>query len=92
LRQLTRCLGEEARNFVQLHVEDWAHNAFVCAEKDRDALPLNPALAPAVLRQPHCDGHIFFAVAELSTLSPGLMEGAFDAGSDVAKRVSRTLS
>jgi monoamine oxidase len=91
LQQLVRCFGEGARNFVQFQVEDWAQNALVCAPKDLSNPPQHPGPAPAILRQAHGDGQIFFAVAELSTLSPGLIEGAFDVGSDVAKRVSATL-
>ena len=34
---------------------------------------------------------IFLAIAELSTLSPGLIEGALHAGTEVASRVTSTL-
>ena len=91
LRQLVRCFGEDANNLVQFQVEDRVQNALVCAPGDLSNPPQHPGLAPTILRQAHGDGQIFFAVAELSTLSPGLIEGAFDAGSDVAERVSATL-
>jgi len=91
LQQLVRCFGENARNLVQFQVKDWARNALVCAPKDLSNPPQHPGLAPTILRQAYGDGQIFFATAELSTLSPGLIEGAFDAGSDVAERVSATL-
>jgi monoamine oxidase len=91
LQQLVRCFGEDARHPVQFRVEDWAQNAFVCASRDLSSTPPHPDQAPAILRQAHGDGQIFFAIAELSTLSPGLIEGAFDVGSDVAEKISATL-
>jgi len=91
ITQLVRCFGEEARTTDYFHVEDWAENPFVCAPIDVTEPPQHPQLAPSLLRNPFWDDRVFLAVAELATVSPGLIEGAFHIGSAVAKGVAATL-
>ena len=91
ITQLVRCFGEKARTPDHLHVEDWAENPFVCAPTDITEPPQHPQLAPSLLRKPFWDDRVFLAVAEIATVSPGLIEGAFHIGSAVAKGVSVTL-
>jgi len=90
--QLVRCFGKDAAKPDYLHVEDWAENPFVCSPSDITEPPQHPQLVPSLLRKPFWDDRIFFAVAELSTVSPGLIEGAFYIGSAVANGVSESLS
>ena len=91
ITQLVRCFGEEARTPDFFHIEDWAENPFVCAPIDVAEPPQHPQLAPSLLRKPFWDDRIFLAVAELATVSPGLIEGAFHIGSQVARGVSASL-
>lgn len=92
IEQLTRCLGPEARHPAKLHVEDWATNELICVPRDLNEPPSHPDIAPEILRQPHGEGRIFFAVAETSTRSPGLIEGAFNAGRLTAGKVLESLA
>jgi monoamine oxidase len=91
ITQLVRCFGEKARTPDHFHVEDWAESPFVCAPADITEPPQHPQLAPSLLRKPFWDDRVFLAVAEIATVSPGLIEGAFHIGSAVAKGVSATL-
>jgi monoamine oxidase len=91
VKQLVRCFGTDAAEPDTLHVEDWAENPFICTPTDITEQPQHPQLTPSVLRKPFWDDRIFFAVAELATVSPGLIEGAFHIGTTVAKSVSETL-
>ncbi|MGB8623672.1 MAG: amine oxidase, partial [Paracoccaceae bacterium] len=47
----------------------------------------HPDVGPPILRQPHLDGRIRFAVSEASKLSPGLIEGALSIGERVASEL-----
>ena len=91
VKQLVRCFGEDAAEPDTLHVEDWAENPFICTPTDITEQPQHPQLTPSLLRKPFWDERIFFAVAELATVSPGLIEGAFHIGSKVAEGVSETF-
>ena len=84
--QLVRCFGEPAARPVQIHVEDWAANPFICTPGDL-AEPMNhPDVGPDVLRQACAKGRIVFAAAETSDVSPGLIEGALAAGMRAARQ------
>ena len=91
IEQLVRCFGEEARTPDYFYIEDWAKNHFVCAPMDLTEAPQHPQLAPSLLRKAFWDDRIFLAVAELATASPGLIEGAFHIGSEIAEKVAATL-
>ena len=91
ITQLVRCFGEEARTPDHFHVEDWAENSFVCTSMDVNEPPQHPQLAPSLLRKAFWGERVFLAIAELATVSPGLIEGAFHIGSEVAEGVSATL-
>lgn len=57
--QLVRCFGEEARNYSELQIEDWALNALICSEDDLSQPPEHPDIAPDILRRPQYDGRLF---------------------------------
>jgi len=84
--QLVRCFGQAAALPLQLHVEDWAANPFICTPRDLSEPMSHPDVGPGILRRPHADGRIFFAVAETSDVSPGLIEGALAAGMRAARQ------
>jgi monoamine oxidase len=84
IAQLVRCFGQEAAEVRHFQIQDWAESDLICTDEDRHGPPTHPDVAPDILRQPFADGRIRFAVAELSTSSPGLIDGAFDIGTTVA--------
>ena len=86
--QLVRCFGEEAREFEQLVIQDWASEPHICSKRDYITEPQHPAQLPQQIRSGMCEGRIFFAAAETATQSPGLIDGAFEAGERVARQVA----
>ncbi len=84
LDQLSECFGKAALSPTKLVVQDWAANPRIVTNLDVSDLAAHPDVGPAVLRQPHLDGRVRFAVSEISELSPGLIEGALAIGESVA--------
>ena len=89
LEQLARCFGEEARQPLNLQIEDWSGNQHICAKLDLSEPPEHPQSVPAIIQQPLGDDQVYFAVAETAPISPGLIEGAFAAGESVAIKITR---
>ena len=83
--QLARCLGPEAGHPRDITIRDWARDPLICTQADHNGA--HPDLPPPILRQPHIDGHLHLAVSETSTRSPGLIEGALDAGQTAAAAI-----
>ncbi len=83
-KQLIRCFGEEGGAYASLHIQDWATNDAICSDADLAQAPRHPALAPDIMRTPHCGGRLFFSVSETAADSPGLIEGAFSAAGETA--------
>jgi monoamine oxidase len=48
---------------------------------------IHPGVGPPVVREAHMGGRLLFAGAESATISPGLIEGAFDAAERVAAAI-----
>jgi len=90
LDQLSECFGEAAALPLELVVQDWAMNSHIVTELDLSQPADHPEVGPPILRQPHLDGRIWFAVSEASDLSPGLIEGALAIGEHVAFECLRT--
>lgn len=90
LKQLSECFGKAAPRPTKLVVEDWAANPRVVTDLDLSHPSAHPDVGPAVLRQPHLNGRVRFAVSEVSELSPGLIEGALAIGERVAADVLGT--
>jgi monoamine oxidase len=87
LDQLSASFGTAAGHPIDLVVQDWAANARITTGMDLSQPAQHPDLAPAVLRQPHLDGRLRFAVSEVSEISPGLIEGALAAGEQAASEL-----
>ena len=85
--QLVRCFGSEAAKFESIEVMNWENNNLICSDQDRQSLPAHPELLPGHIRSDFCDGKLLFAVAETATQSPGLIEGAIEAGERVANNI-----
>lgn len=91
LAQLAACLGLEAGQPQQLHIEDWAQNPDVAAPLDLAEAPEHPQVRPALLRAAHLGGRLWFGGSEVAALSPGLIEGALEGGQSAAKAALRGL-
>jgi monoamine oxidase len=90
LDQLSECFGKAAAHPLELVVQDWAMNPRIVTDLDVSQPADHPVVGPPILRQPHLDGRIRFAVSEASDLSPGLIEGALAIGENVALECLRT--
>lgn len=77
--QLKRCFGADMPEPTRVHIEDWSQNRYTATPDDLNGAMHHPSVGPDVLRQPHCNGKVWFAGAENALQSPGLIEGAFDA-------------
>ena len=84
LKQLSDCFGDAAANPIDLVIQDWALNPHIVTELDLSEAPQHPDVGPTSLRENHLNGRIRFAVSEVSDRSPGLIEGALDAGESAA--------
>jgi monoamine oxidase len=89
--QLVRCFGDKAATPAQLVIQDWAQDPLVCAARDLQEPPHHPNIGPAILRQGHLGNRLWLACAETADQSPGLIEGAFAAGSLAARHVTTAL-
>ena len=86
--QLTRCFGADAPHPIRITVQDWSRDPLICTPADHDGA--HPGLPPVILNQPHLDGRLHLAIAETSLRSPGLIEGALDAGQTTAAALLTT--
>jgi monoamine oxidase len=80
--QLTRCFGPSAPQPISITIQDWSRDPLICTATDHTGA--HPDLPPAILRQSHLQDRLHIAIAEVSTRSPGLIEGALDAGETTA--------
>ncbi|MGJ8571400.1 MAG: flavin monoamine oxidase family protein [Hoeflea sp.] len=90
LDQLSDCFGKAARQPLELVVQDWAMNPRIVTDLDISQPAVHPDIALPILRQPHLDGRVRFAVSEVSDLSPGLIEGALASGERAALELLAT--
>ncbi len=91
IEQLQRCFGEQAATPIGLWIEDWALVDTVCSASDRTGAAQHPDVRPDSLRQPLMNGRLHFAGAEVATESPGLIDGALQAGEVAAEAVIKNL-
>lgn len=87
LDQLSDCFGNAAGQPLELVVQDWATNPRIVTDLDISQPTAHPEIVPAILRQPHLDDRVRFAVSEVSHLSPGLIEGALVSGERAASEL-----
>ena len=87
IEQLVRCFGNEAADFEKIEMMNWENDNLICSDQDRQTPPAHPELLPDHIRSGFCDGRLLFAVAETATQSPGLIEGAIEAGERVANEI-----
>lgn len=83
--QLMRCFGKGNAPPKELHIKDWAINPYVTSPEDLDTPMHHPSRRPDSLRASYFDHRLIFASAETADISPGLIEGAFDAGERAAE-------
>ena len=72
---------------VRHHRENWENDNLICSDQDRQTPPAQPEPLPEHIRSDFCDSRLLFAVAETATQSPGLIEGAIEAGERVASKI-----
>ena len=89
--QLMRCFGRRAGEPDWVVVQDWAARPHICSRLDRMGPSIHPEVLPEIVRMGHASGRVYFAVSETSTISPGLIEGAFVSGERAAMAVLDTL-
>ncbi|MEM8838356.1 MAG: FAD-dependent oxidoreductase, partial [Pseudomonadota bacterium] len=87
IAQMQRCFGAEGGNPLTLETKDWATDPAIAARLDLTMLPAHPEILPEIIRRPLYDGRLHFAGAETATRSPGLIEGALDAGTRAANQI-----
>ncbi|EFL91054.1 FAD-dependent oxidoreductase [Ahrensia sp. R2A130] len=90
--QLINCFGPAASEPKHLHIEDWAQNPFICADQDGNGPGNHPSVLTPALRGGFAGNRIRFAVAETATQSPGLIDGALEAGQRAAAQVLEQLA
>ena len=92
LNQLSDCFGDAAAHPIDLVIQDWSTNLCVVTELDLAQAGNHPEVGPAILREKHLDGRVWFAVSEVSKRSPGLIEGALFIGESAALDLLQTAA
>lgn len=77
--QLRRCFGEEAPEPIRIEIEDWSANPLVATGRDLSEPMQHPSVRPHTLRETYFGSRLCFAGSEMAEVSPGLIEGAFEA-------------
>jgi monoamine oxidase len=85
--QLVRCFGDRAADVQDIIVKDWAQDKNICSQRDLETPPQHPQTLPNLIRQGFANDTLHFAVAETATQSPGLIDGAIEAGTRAAQAV-----
>ena len=85
--QLMRVFGDTAAEPMQVHIEDWANNAWICSRDEQTGGGQQPSVLAKITRETFMQDRLHFAVSETSTISPGLIEGALHAGESTAQRI-----
>jgi monoamine oxidase len=80
--QLARCFGPAAPHPDAITLQDWSRDPLICTTADHDGA--HPGMPPAILQSAHLGGRLRIAISETSSRSPGLIEGALDAGQTTA--------
>jgi monoamine oxidase len=81
-----------AANPLWVQIEDQARNQDICSQRDLQTDPAHPEIMDDRGRKPLLYGRLHLAGAETSAISPGLIEGALNAGSQAALAVTRLRS
>lgn len=84
-RQLIRCFGPQAGEFIGMEIRDWAFEETIATAQDQTGEPAHPAALPQFMREPLADGKLHLAISETAADSPGLIDGALEAGERAAK-------
>lgn len=90
LAQLTRLFGAEAAQPAKVDLMDWAADPFTATLADRTPPQAHPPYGAPNLSDPVA-GRLFFAGAEVSQESGGLIEGAIVSGERAAKMAASAL-
>ena len=91
LEQLVGLFGPDAAMPRAFHLQDWAAESFTASDRDTQGLGMHPPYGEPALSQDWFQGRLFFAGAETSAESGGLIEGALLSGERVAQQVHASL-
>lgn len=89
--QFVRCFGPDAKNYKNIQIEDWADNINTCDPRDLAQAMAHPEPMPPIIRDAHLSERLYFAGAETSEISAGLIEGAINSGEQAANKVLAQL-
>ncbi|MEM8749451.1 MAG: FAD-dependent oxidoreductase [Pseudomonadota bacterium] len=92
IAQLVRCFGTEAEQYSHIEIADWARNDLICAPTDLETPPAHPDLMPDAIRQCFLENRLQFGCSETASSSPGLIEGALDAGERAARQAMSAMA
>ncbi|MEM7653296.1 MAG: NAD(P)/FAD-dependent oxidoreductase, partial [Pseudomonadota bacterium] len=91
LEQLVGLFGPDAAMPRAFYLQDWAVEPFTASDRDTQGLGMHPPYGEPALSQDWFQGRLFFAGAETSAESGGLIEGALLSGERVAQQVHASL-
>ncbi|MDP3743537.1 MAG: FAD-dependent oxidoreductase [Methylotenera sp.] len=89
--QLAQLFGIEAQN-GELHYQDWAAEIYTCATLDQTPPNSPPIYGSRHLRDAHWNGKLLLGGAETATHAGGYLEGALEAASRLAIKLSTNES
>lgn len=89
--QLAQLFGIAAQN-GELHYQDWAAEIYTCATQDQTPPNNPPIYGSRHLRDTYWNGKLLFGGAETATHAGGYLEGALEAASRLAIKLSSNES
>ena len=92
VKQMVRCFGDQAADPESVIIEDWATNSYICTQRDLDEIPQHPGVLAELIRENCWDGRLLFASAETAVISPGLIDGALEAGNRAAEALISSIN
>lgn len=92
LTQLAQVFGAKMATPISYHELDWTREPLTSVPGDEQPPAQVPQQGPALLRQPHWGGALYWAGAETSVSEWGRLDGAVESGWSVAGQLLRHLA
>lgn len=90
--QLAQVFGKQAASPLAYHELDWTQEPLTSVPGDEQPPTQVPLQGPALLREPHWDGTLYWAGAETSASEWGRLDGAVESGEWAAGQIRRQLA
>jgi monoamine oxidase len=87
LSQLVKIFGEQAADFQNCYLFDWANQKFTASTADIHGQPEHPYIDLMPYRQCLKDNRLFIASSEVATQDPGYLRGAIVAANDAVREM-----